>query len=325
MFALVFKDAAPAKNMKKIRHDATVKAWLSRTRAIHHGGKDVGWLDEHGKPVGEDIKKAMSRLQGAIPPGWTNVRITTDPNDYKIVTGTAANGQSQRLYTKEHAAEADIRKYSRVSQLHPYVGKIMQLSQSDMMNEKLTDKQRDVAATLNLVAKTAFRPGSKKDTGAKEQAYGASTLEKRHIKVTGNAINFTFVAKHAVQQNKTLIDDSIATYLNGKLKGLKDGDRVFRASAEDVGDYLKKITGKAFQTKDLRTWNGTTLAKHEIKKLPHPKNEAELKAMKKAVSTTVSEHLGNRPEQALKSYINPIVWPIPKDATTAITKASKKK
>lgn len=299
MFSEVFKDAA-----------ASQKAWLSRARRVQFHGKDKGWLSHDGKPLDKEVQAAMDRLKSPIPPGWSNVHVNTDPKSAMVAKGMDSKGRWQRLYSKEHSASASVDKFARVVQLQPHISKLFDQSAKDMMDAKKTDRERDAAATVNLVLKTGFRPGSTKDTGAEEQAYGASTLEKRHVKVKGHNITFTFTGKHAVEQEKTLVDPELAGYLGGKLKTLKSNDKVFKASGETAGNYLKTVTGNsAFKVKDLRTWNGTTLATHLLKDEADPVSEKALKDLKTRVSTAVSEHLGNTPAMALNSYINPMVWP----------------
>lgn len=310
MFDTVFKDSAASK-----------KAWLKRTRAnLTFGGKEKGWLDEDGKPIGANVKAAMQRAKSPVPPGWTSVEINLDPNDPLVATGIDAKGRKQRLYSKEHTQAAALDKFKRVAEFEKHVGKVLTTSTSEMMNAKLSEKQRDIAATTNLMLKAGFRPGSTKDTGGDEQAYGASTLEKRHVKVNGDKINFKFTGKHGVEQNKTLEDGPLAGYLGQKLRNLKTHDRVFNASSQDVGDYLKATTGADFKAKDIRTWNGTALARHLVNQYKAPKNESELKALQKEVSTKVAAHLGNTPAMAFGSYINPLVWPSV-SATAKVKKA----
>lgn len=312
MFAAVFKDS-----------EASKKAWLKRTRAIHFGGKEKGWVGEDGKPIPKEVKDAMSRSKTPIPPGWTNVQVNLDPNHPLVATGTDAKGRTQRLYSKEHAGEAAVAKFARVAQLEKHIPKVLAQSASDMMNKKHPEKLRDTAATVNLMVKTGFRPGSTKDTGGDTQAYGASTLEKRHIKVNGDKVTFSFDGKHGVSQKKTLQDAELATYLDGKLKTLKPSEKVFQASGATAGAYLKQVTGGDFKVKDIRTWNGTALARHLLKSEKAPTNEKELKALQKKVSTMVSEHLGNTPAMALNSYINPMVWPQPGESMAPVKRAKK--
>lgn len=289
--------------------EASRKAWLKRARAVSFGGKDTGWVGEDGKPIGKDVQAALKRLKGPLPPAWKDVMVSTDPDSKLVATGVDAAGRTQRMYSTEHAGAASAEKFARVAALHGHMATVFDKSGKDMMNKKLDASARDTAATVNLVAKTGFRPGSNKDTGAEVQAYGATTLEKRHVKVNGDKITFSFVGKKGVDIKKTLEDADLSAYLSQKLPSLGNKDTIFNASGQAAGDYLKKITGGDFKVKDLRTWNGTALARELLKEYEAPTSVEQDKALKKIISTAVSEHLGNTPIMALNSYIDPAVWP----------------
>jgi DNA topoisomerase IB len=73
-------------------------------------------------------------------------------------------------------------------------------------------------------------------------------------------------------------------------------------------DYVGQLDGGGFLTKDLRTNRANLVALEEIRQAEAPKNEKEYKRAVKAVAEKVSKILGNRPAQALESYINPAVF-----------------
>jgi len=306
MYAQIFKvgNSAGAK-----------KSWLHRSRAIQHKGyiqvpaktpgktkaHNLGWENADGTPLTEEQQKQIASV--AIPAGWTNVRLNKNPKADLIAMGTDTKGKTQPKYSVEHTDQASIKKFARVAKLNPEIPRLQSRAKRDMNNDSLSDRARDDAATLYLISRTGFRPG-----GSSSDAYGASTLEKRHIKVEGNVSHFTFVGKHQVNQNKRLTDKDLATYLNGKLAKLKANDTVFASSGASVGKYMKSIVGSTHMVKDLRTWNGTAMARHLINAEPVPSNAKELASQQKRISEFVSAHLGNTPAVALKSYIDPLLW-----------------
>lgn len=298
MFSHVFKDT-----------EASKKAWLKRTRAIAHGGKEVGWLDENGEPVTGRVMDALKAMKKAIPPGWTDVRIATDPKAEVLVSGIDSKGRTQQIYSAAHTAASAAVKFARVEALNEKISGLVDAASATMLDSSLSSRARDAAATIYLVSKTGFRPGSTRDTGAEEQAYGASTLERRHITINQDTIGFEFVGKKGVRITKTLKDKPLSEYLDAKVKNLAPSEKVFTSSGAQAMEFLKKNAGAEFKIKDLRTWNGTALARYMISKEEPPKTEEDIAAMKKRVSTAVSEHLGNTPTIALNSYINPTVWP----------------
>ena len=287
---------------------------------ITHGGKGVGWLNAKGEPLSGPVAAKLKTMKKPIPPGWTNVRIATDPNSRLLVQGVDAKGRPTRIYSSEHSDAAAQAKFARVKALNERMPALVNNSRTDMLDPTLGQRQRDTAATVYLVALTGFRPGSTRDTKAEEQAYGASTLEKRHIKVTGDKVTFTFTGKKGVAITKILQDKTMAEYLQGKMADLADKQKVFETSGDTAMAYLRKHVGEQFKLKDLRTWNGTSLALKLIGD-QQPMSEDSLKALQKRVSTAVSEHLGNTPKIAFESYIDPSVWPVV-GPTEALRKAA---
>ncbi len=288
------------------RSDASRKAWLSRARALEFGGKGVGWVSADGKSL---TKVEQNNVKSAkIPPAWTDVMVSSDSKPSLLAVGKDSKSRVQSRYSSEHTAQAAKEKFSRVVDLTTKVPKLMKKSQKDMLDRNQTQRTRDNAATVYLIARTGFRPGSDKDTGAETQAFGASTLEKRHIKVKGETSTFDFVGKKGVTITKTVRDQALAGYLSEKLATLKANEKVFDTSGTSAMTYMRSVTGPQYKLKDLRTWNGTAVAANLVGREPVPATAAALKDQQRRISKAVAEHLGNTPAIALASYINPMVW-----------------
>jgi DNA topoisomerase-1 len=147
--------------------------------------------------------------------------------------------------------------------------------------------------------------GSHTDTQAAKKAYGASTLEAQHIKITGNKITFDFVGKKGVQIHKTIEDAELAAFLKPRLA---KGGPVFNTADGQARSYLRSVSGKGYKVKDFRTWQGTNKALETIATLPVPKTKREYAKAVSTVAKVVAEHLGNTPTVAKKAYIAPEVF-----------------
>lgn len=284
MYALILK-ANPY-------HDQATGRFTSRGNA--------GWTASH-----EARMKALK-----VPPGVSNVRLNDNPKAPLQARWTDSKGREVRLYSAEHSEKAAAEKWQRVKDFHKSgaAAKVMSAAKRDMANGNLTDRERDTAAVMYLVAKTGFRIGSDRATGAEVQAFGASTLQKQHIKLKGSTIQFSFTGKKGVSISKTLESKELASYLGQRLKSLKPSQNVFEATDNDARDYVKANGGGKFKVKDFRTWQATAVALKEIKKLPAPTTQTQANKQRKQVATVVSDHLGNTPTVALNSYIPPFVF-----------------
>ncbi len=297
MYALILKGNP--------NHDVKGRFSTHSMRVVH-GGKDVGWVNPDGTP----LKAAdLARLKAVgTPPGWTDVRLSTDPKSPLQVIGYDAAGREQPKYLKEFLAANQVEKFVRIKAFHKYVAVLATATDQDMLNTKLSEKERDAAAIVNICLQTAFRPDTGTDGLAKVQSYGASSLLKQHVKVKGDVISFKFVGKSGHVNEKSIEDPELAKYLRTKMRDRNSSDRLFVANAANANAYLKSKTKPDFSVKDLRTWNGTAYAKKLVKSEKMPTSQKELDAQKKRVSTLVSQHLNNTPKVALDNYIDPTVF-----------------
>jgi DNA topoisomerase I len=75
----------------------------------------------------------------------------------------------------------------------------------------------------------------------------------------------------------------------------------------DVNEYLREISGADVTAKDFRTWAGTVLAYRALRALaPGTNDRAVRKNVVEAVRFT-SDHLGNTPAVARRSYVHPAI------------------
>ena len=263
-------------------------------------GKDrkITWVDKNGNPVPKAIADRIKAV--GTPPGWTNVRLNDNPKAATQVKGTDSKGREQIRMTKTVIEKNAAEKFARLKDFNKVLPKLTAQAEKDMA------KGNHVAALVSLIAKTGFRIGSERDTGAEKKAFGASTLTGKHVTVKGDKLTFKFTGKKGVEIEHELKDKNLAKWIK-PLAGTSQ--KLFpQASDGKANTYIKTVTGNShFKTKDLRTWNGTAVALREIGNR-QAKSEKEFKAIQKEVATAVAKHLGNTPSVALASYIDPSVW-----------------
>jgi len=241
-----------------------------------------GWYNDSYRHslASRGVSTAM-RSKYKIPPAWKDVKLHKDKA--YIATGVDAKGRLQYIYPKSHVARQSEKKYGRVERLEKQAPAIIESVKQDIAKENNPE-----AEVVYTIYKTAFRPGTEKDTMADQKAYGASSLLRRQVKVKGDKVTFKFIGKKGVQINKTVRDKLLAKIM----KGRKSGDRVFDTSDSQLNSYFKKKTDGRYTLKDLRT-----LRAHQIAK----KGGGD----KKVIGQRVSAELGNTPAVAVKSYVDP--------------------
>ena len=262
--------------------------------------RTVTRVDAKGKPLSAGIQERMNKL--GIPPAWTNVHLSKDPKADLQAKGTAANGKVQSVYSAEHCANAAAEKFARLKEFDAARPALVSAATKDMV------KGDDTAAVVCLINATGFRVGNSAQLG-KEEAFGATTLEGRHVKVSGDRVIFHFTGKHGVDIQHEIKDPKLAKFIATRKAEVGKNGKLFDTNDGKVRNYIKEKTGNSsFKAHDFRTWHGTMAAAKLLKGHPAVKTEREFKSLQKEIATIVSDHLHNSPAMALSSYIAPTVW-----------------
>ncbi|MGH2619466.1 MAG: phage portal protein family protein, partial [Anaerolineales bacterium] len=97
-----------------------------------------------------------------LPPAWSDVRVSRDPESPLQAVGYDRKGREQRVYSAEHSEKATAEKFARVKALVAELPKIDMAIRHTLSGPAGPDQE--AAATLLLMRKTGFRIGSERDT-----------------------------------------------------------------------------------------------------------------------------------------------------------------
>jgi DNA topoisomerase-1 len=278
------------------------KVWsrAERTFADTKRDKKGNLVSINGSPLPEHIAHL------GIPPAWKDVRYNPDPDGELLVRGTDEAGRRQPLYTKFHDAESADAKWAKTDELNKKFNSIKKENETF-----LKDKEKaEAALILKLVMQTGIRVGSedKEEIVAKVKAYGATTLLGQHIKKTKNGVDLDFIGKEGIRNVYHVTDPTLVKEFVHRTEQVGKNDKVFNIKYKPLLKYSQSLDGGGFDPKDYRTLLATKTAMEEIKKKEAPTDLKTYKKMLKEVATVVSEKLNNKPAQALKSYISPVVF-----------------
>ena len=238
-----------------------------------------------------------------VPPAWVNVQYYSDPDSKLMVKGEDSKGRIQYLYNPDHVTSAAKEKFARINALNKMYDTIV-------AENAISAKQRNTEAEcLALILDTGIRPGSEKETGAEVEAFGATTLQGKHVVVSGDSVRLQFVGKKGVEQDIAVSDPEVREALKRRKAESGPDGRLFPTTGDKLLRYTKSLGGDAgFQTKDFRTHLGTATAMAAMKGRKGPTTMKQYKAMVAEVADVVAERLGNTRKVALSSYINPAVF-----------------
>lgn len=239
-----------------------------------------------------------------LPPAWRDVKVSPDPKAALQAIGKDAKGRPQYVYSAAFSQSQTAKKFARIKKLDARFDKMMKQNDANLKSRDERTKQH--AQVAALILDMGLRPGSERDTGAKEKAYGATTLEATHVIAKGDETRLQFTGKKGVKIDLPVDNPALAKTLREKARG---GGQLFpRVSADSLGGYIKQLGGDEFKTKDLRTLKASRMANDLVSAAPVPTNETQYKKAVRIVAQAVSAKLGNTPTVALQSYINPVVF-----------------
>jgi DNA topoisomerase IB/2'-5' RNA ligase len=266
--------------------------------------RDGRWVDLMHPATPDEIGSFRERFGKSIPPAWTDVHLADDlDNAPLLVTGRDGKGRRQAIYSTAHTQGQAAAKFQRVRELNEHLDKLDHAVERDAATN-------DDAAALLLIRRLGMRPGSTRDTGASQQAYGATTLLARHVTVEGGTARFDFIGKKGVHIQLETADPVIVSALSRRLSTRTGDDRLLDTTEAHTRDYMHSTGVPAgFLLKDLRTVHANMVALREVaKRRSVPKTKREFQQRRREVAEKVSAALGNTPTLALSSYINPTVF-----------------
>jgi len=281
-------------------------AGISRRRS------GAGWT--YFAPNGTRIRDADKRRRLnklAIPPAWTDVWICPDPDGHIQATARDARGRKQYRYHASYREARDRSKFRHMLEFSEVLPLLRARMERDLKSDELT-RDQVLATVIRLLDKTLIRVGN--DEYARENAsFGLTTLRRRHVKVKGTAVRFTFRGKSGVEHNVAIVDPRLAKIIQRcqELPGYELFQYVDEAgkrqaiTSDDVNAHLREITGRDVTAKDFRTWGGTMHAAIALQSMGVASSRAEADRNVIKALDIVRERLGNTRAVCRKYYVHP--------------------
>ncbi len=173
------------------------------------------------------------------------------------------------------------------------------------------DRNRVLAIALRLLDAGLFRTGGE-EYEQEHGSHGRATLRREHVVVSTGDMTFRFPAKSGLLREATVPDPLVAKAISALKRSRTGTDRLLcykapdgwhEIHAPDVNARFKELVGEGYTVKDLRTWAAAVA----LAQAPEPVNNRTAdRAVREAVGM-VSEHLGNTPTVARRSYVDPTV------------------
>jgi DNA topoisomerase-1 len=278
------------------------------------GSPDKGftYLRADGKPL--KSRAALKRIEAlAIPPAWTDVEISPDPDRKILAVGYDSAGRKQYIYHPDYVARRQRRKYRKLLPFARALPRLREVTNQHLRREGL-GRERVLATVVRLMTRAFFRVGSER-YAVRNKTFGITTLQKKHLRIEGTDLVFRYSGKSSVDQRRVVADTPLVEILKELLE--LPGKRLFRyrdeqgrvrdITARDVNDYLKEVLGEKYTSKDVRTWGGTVRAATILADLGPAGSRKEAEKNVVLTCKLVSAELGNTPAVCRSAYIHPAV------------------
>ena len=251
-----------------------------------------------------------------LPPAYENVWICMDPRGHLQATGFDSRGRKQYRYHSEWQDFRSEQKFYQLSRFGEALPRIRRKVKRDL-SLGLDKSDCVLAALVALMDVTHLRVGNK--AYAKEnRTYGATTLLKRHMILSGDGVLLKFTAKGGKRVQHTLkhprlqrILEEIADLPGRQLFSFPDEQGTPRpVDSGRLNAYLAKAAGFPVSAKTFRTWGGSLAAFMAAWTIVE---EEDKRPKIKALTKAASDVLQNTPAVCRSSYIHPNILELAED------------
>jgi DNA topoisomerase I len=301
-------DASALIKRAGLRHMAADTLSIRRRRC----GRGWSYIGPDNRRIQDHATlRRLARL--AVPPAYRDVVYAEHPAAHLQATGRDSEGRLQYRYHRHWEKVREVRKARRLARLADALPRIHRSLGRHLATAEPT-RHLAFAAVIELVARTAIRPGSEAYARLRGTR-GAATLLKSNVKICGETITLTFRGKGG----KTVVKECTAARLANVIALLQQlpGRRLFQYRAEngdlrhvtarEVNTFLREIAGIRISLKDFRTLLASAsvfemLARAEPAASERKRRQQILEAVRIAADT-----LANTPAICRKSYVHQAV------------------
>jgi hypothetical protein len=280
------------------------------------------WVTISGRPVFiADARPEEVNLDALRPPELA------PEADITIVK--MADGRVRREYSDAWIQKTARYKFAKVTEIERNRSEIESGLASDVRDALKRgglrgDKNAQASLCALLIAKTGMRPGSPGQgtriksgdgKGTLQRTYGATTVQKRHVTISGDEVRFQYLGKSGVQRDVRIKDPLIARGVKALIDS-KDGSAdVFDGVDEKQLNRRFKRFNSHYKAKDFRAAIAMQEASAAIadvlsgdrKPVPSDAEKARRLARRLVndLGKKISSKLGNTPAVAISNYTNP--------------------
>lgn len=272
-------------------------------------GKGYGYVG----PDGRTIRRAavINRLTSlAVPPAYSDVRYAMNPSAHLQAVGRDAAGRLQYRYHPDWEKIREIRKAHRLAGLVDALPRIRRSVAQHLSGNQPT-REFALAAVIELIARTAIRPGHESYTRL-HGTRGATTLLKSNVAIEDDCVTISFRGKGG----KMLRKECNASALVRAIEILRtlpgrylfqyrdDGGERRKVSASQVNCFLRQIAGIKISLKDFRTLMASAAVLESLARISPAQSRRGRRRQVLDAVRAAAEELANTPAICRRSYVH---------------------
>jgi DNA topoisomerase-1 len=288
-----------------LRHVAAGALSIRRRRC----GRGWIYLGPDDRRIADHVTvRRLARL--AVPPAYQDVLYAEDPAAHLQAIGRDSQGRLQYRYHPGWEKVREIRKARRLARLADALPRIHR-SLGQHLAAMEPDRHFTFAAVIELVARSAIRPGSESYARLRGTR-GAATLLKSNVTIYGETITLSFRGKGG----KKIIKEFTAPRLARVIAVLQQlpGRRLFQfrgengdvrhVNAQEVNAFLREIAGMPISLKDFRTLVASASVFEMLARAEPGASEGKRRKQVLEAIRAAAETLTNTPAICRKSYVH---------------------
>ena len=302
------KDPVKSAHLAGLRYVSCCSPGIHR----HRRGQGFVYVDSAGRRVRDP--KVLRRIRSLVlPPAWIGVWICALDNGHLQATGFDARGRRQYRYHPLYRSIRNETKFASMPQFAKALPSIRRRVDRDLRRPGLP-REKVVATVVRLLEKTFIRIGNE-EYARENSSFGLTTLRDKHVKISGQTVQFHFRGKSAQIHDISVHDQRLARIVKQcrDLPGYElfqyvdESGETHSIDSSDVNGYLRQITGKDFSAKDFRTWAGTVQTAIALSGIGPSASDTETKRNIVTAVARTAALLGNRPATCRNYYVHPAV------------------
>ncbi len=278
-------------------------------------GRGFEYLDEGGDRIADaDVVERIADL--AIPPAWRDVWISPHAMGHLQATGIDDAGRKQYLYHRKWRERRDQQKFDSMIDFARALPLMRRRVARDLDRDGM-GRERVLACAVRLLDRGFFRVGGE-SYAADNDSYGLATIEKGHVKLGDDRLEFDYPSKSGKRREQSVVDHDVHDIV-AALEAQATGHRAPRLQGRPpLGRREVRGHQRLRQGGDRRRLHGEGLP--DLERHGHgggrPRRLGALATgsktgRKRAEARAVKEvagYLGNTPTVARTSYIDPRVF-----------------